>query len=222
MDGKQLKISVLQYAIQGKLLPQNENDEPAQALLERVKKSVEKNGVKTKARSSFHDAPVEDYEKFFPIPESWCWCRLGNLCLFLSRGKSPSYSAKPNLYPVFAQKCNLLTGGISLKKARYLNEKTALNWRKEFHLRSGDVLVNSTGTGTVCRTRLFDESCLGNFKFVVPDSHVSVVRTDDLISSEYLTYLFNTKIYQDYWEDNLAGSTNQKELYIGVLQNDAF
>lgn len=30
---------------------------------------------------------------------------------------------------------------------------------------------------------------------------------------------FNSKFYQDYWEDRLAGSTNQKELYIGVLQN---
>ena len=86
-------------------------------------------------------------------------------------------------------------------------------------MRTDDVLVNSTGTGTVCRTRLFNENCLGNYPFTVPDSHVSVVRTSNNICSTYIFYLFNSKIYQDYWEDRLAGSTNQKELYIGVLQN---
>ena len=155
----------------------------------------------------------------FEVPDGWCWCRLDDLCTFLSRGKSPVYSDTDRRYPVFAQKCNLKDGGISLEKAQFLDPTTLNRWPEIYHLRTGDVLVNSTGTGTVGRTRLFDDSCLGKYAFVVPDSHVSVIRTHVDIVSEYIYALMSSTWIQTYMEDNLAGSTNQKELYIGVLQN---
>ena len=154
----------------------------------------------------------------FEIPESWCWCTLSELCIFLSRGKSPKYSEE-RLFPVFAQKCNLKDGGISLDQARFLDPSTIGKWGDDYKLKSGDVLVNSTGTGTVGRTRLFDECCLGEYPFVVPDSHVSVVRTVTEIDSFYICAILSSNWGQLYLEDNLAGSTNQKELYIGVLED---
>ena len=154
----------------------------------------------------------------FEIPESWCWCTLSELCIFLSRGKSPKYSDE-RLFPVFAQKCNLKDGGISLDQARFLDPSTIGKWGEDYKLKSGDVLVNSTGTGTVGRTRLFDECCLGEYPFVVPDSHVSVVRTVTEIDSFYIWAMLSSNWGQQYLEDNLAGSTNQKELYIGVLED---
>ena len=154
----------------------------------------------------------------FEIPESWCWCTLSELCIFLSRGKSPKYSEE-RLFPVFAQKCNLKDGGISLDQARFLDPSTIEKWGDDYKLKSGDVLVNSTGTGTVGRTRLFDECCLGQYPFVVPDSHVSVVRTATEIDSFYIWAILSSNWGQQYLEDNLAGSTNQKELYIGVLED---
>ena len=75
------------------------------------------------------------------------------------------------------------------------------------------------GTGTVGRTRLFHEDYLGHYPFVVPDSHVSVVRTMNEVSSEYMYAYISSDIMQQYLEENLAGSTNQKELYIGVLES---
>ena len=154
----------------------------------------------------------------FEIPENWCWCTLSELCIFLSRGKSPKYSEE-RLFPVFAQKCNLKDGGISLDQARFLDPSTIGKWGDDYKLKSGDVLVNSTGTGTVGRTRLFDECCLGEYPFVVPDSHVSVVRTVTEIDSFYIWAILSSNWGQQYLEDNLAGSTNQKELYIGVLED---
>ena len=154
----------------------------------------------------------------FEIPGSWCWCTLSDLCIFLSRGKSPKYSEE-RLFPVFAQKCNLKDGGISLRQARFLDPSTIGKWGEDYKLKSGDVLVNSTGTGTVGRTRLFDECCLGKYPFVVPDSHVSVVRTAAEIDSFYIWEILSSNWGQQYLEDNLAGSTNQKELYIGVLED---
>ena len=153
----------------------------------------------------------------FEVPNGWKWCNLEDVCIFLSRGKSPKYSDDDKNYPVFAQKCNLKDGGISLEQARFLDPSTINKWDDIYKLQTGDVLVNSTGTGTVGRTRLFDATCLGNYPFVVPDSHVSVIRTSSQINSKFVFAYISSKLIQQYLEDNLAGSTNQKELYIGVL-----
>lgn len=155
----------------------------------------------------------------FEVPGSWVWTTLGELCIFLSRGKSPQYKDDDRTYPVFAQKCNLKEGGISLEQARFIDPNTIDKWAEEYKLKTGDILINSTGTGTVGRTRLFNESCLGNYPFVVPDSHVSVVRTHDEIVSEFIYAYISSNFVQQYLEENLAGSTNQKELYIGVLDS---
>ena len=106
-----------------------------------------------------------------------------------------------------------------MDQASFLDPSTIGKWGDDYKLKSGDVLVNSTGTGTVGRTRLFDECCLGEYPFVVPDSHVSVVRTVTEIDSFYICAILSSNWGQLYLEDNLAGSTNQKELYIGVLED---
>ena len=158
----------------------------------------------------------------FEVPSNWTWCKLEDLCIFLSRGKSPKYSETDNTYPVFAQKCNLKEGGISLEQARFLDPTTINKWDEVYKLRTGDVLVNSTGTGTVGRTRLFHEKCLGKYPFVVPDSHVSVIRTVKKVMSEFVYVYVSSQFIQHYLGDNLAGSTNQKELYIGILSEMSF
>ena len=201
---KQTKNKILDLAIHGKLVPQDPNDEPAIELLKRI---------------NLDFTPCDNGHYTFDVPNGWNWCKLNDLCSFLSRGKSPKYSEDDKTYPVFAQKCNLKEGGISLEQARFLDPSTINKWDSKYKLQTGDVLVNSTGTGTVGRTRLFDESYLGKYPFVVPDSHVSVVRTYEEINSEYVFAYMSSQLIQQYIEDNLAGSTNQKELYIGVLEN---
>ena len=223
MNTKALRQKILDLAIHGKLVPQDPNDEPASVLLERIREEKErlikegkiKRPKKTKAIS---DKP--HYENVpFEVPSSWVWTTLGEISIFLSRGKSPKYKDNDRTYPVFAQKCNLKEGGISLEQARFIDPNTIDNWAEEYKLKTGDILINSTGTGTVGRTRLFNESCLGDYPFVVPDSHVSVVRTHDEILSEFIYAYISSNFVQQYLEENLAGSTNQKELYIGVLDN---
>lgn len=201
---KHTKSKILDLAIHGKLVPQDPNDEPAIELLKRINPDF---------------TPCDNGHYPFDVPNGWYWCKLNDLCLFLSRGKSPKYSETDKTYPVFAQKCNLKEGGISLEQARFLDPSTVDKWDSKYKLQTGDVLVNSTGTGTVGRTRLFDESYLGKYPFVVPDSHVSVIRTFEEIRAEYVFAYMSSQLTQLYIEENLAGSTNQKELYIGVLEN---
>ncbi len=198
------KSKILDLAMQGKLVPQDSTDEPATDMLRRIN---------PKARI------ITDNPHSRNIPNGWCLCELRDLCSFLSRGKSPKYSDVPNNYPVFAQKCNLKDGGISLNQARFLDESTLLKWPDRYKLKDLDILVNSTGTGTVGRTRLFLNKYLKDFPFVLPDSHVSVVRTFDEIDSKFIYYNLISREGQTYFNDNLSGSTNQKELYIEAIGN---
>ena len=99
MNGKQLKNSILQWAIQGKLVPQDPNDEPASVLLEKIRQEKERL-IKEKKIKRDKNASIiyrgEDnsyYEKFlatgevkcideeipFEIPKGWEWCRMGNI-----------------------------------------------------------------------------------------------------------------------------------------------
>ena len=226
MDTKKLRQKILDLAIRGKLVPQDPNDEPASVLLERIKAEKERLIKEGKIKRSKKTAKTSDtphYENvLFEVPDNWVWTTLEEICLFLSRGKSPKYSDTDKTYPVFAQKCNLKEGGISLEQARFLDPSTICKWSEEYKLKTGDVLVNSTGTGTVGRTRLFHESYLKHYPFVVPDSHVSVIRTASEIKSEFVFAYISSRLIQEYLEDNLAGSTNQKELYIGVLSDLLF
>ena len=201
---KQAKNKILDLAIHGKLVPQDPNDEPASELLKRINPKAE---------------ITCDNVQYRKIPKNWCVCKLVDICSFLSRGKSPKYSEDDKTYPVFAQKCNLKDGGVSLEQARFLDPSTINKWNEDYKLQTGDILVNSTGTGTVGRTRLFNTNCLGKYPFVVPDSHVSVVRVVKSICPQYVYAYISSDSIQQYMKENLAGSTNQKELYIGVLEN---
>lgn len=232
---EQIKKSVLQYAIEGKLVPQCEEDGTAEDLLQEIQ--AEKQRLYTEGKLKKKDLTHstifrgEDNKYFekkgeeiicideeipFEIPDSWEWVRLADISIFLSRGKSPKYSNVKQI-PVFAQKCNLKSGGISLDEVKFLDASILPKWKDEYKLRHQDILVNSTGTGTVGRIGIFSESLLRNYPFIVPDSHISVVRLSSACNPLYVFNVLSSHTVQNYIEDNLAGSTNQKELYIGTL-----
>ena len=86
MNGQQLKNSILQLAIQGRLVPQYSNDEPASALLSRIREEKKRLVEEKKIKKDKPLAPIKDEEKPFDIPESWEWVRLGDIC-YLSDGE---------------------------------------------------------------------------------------------------------------------------------------
>ena len=106
MNGKQLKNSILQWAIQGKLVPQDPNDEPASVLLERIRAEKARLVKEKKIKKDKNESIIyrgEDnsyYEKFlatgevkciddeipFEIPQGWEWERWGNISLSIQYG----------------------------------------------------------------------------------------------------------------------------------------
>ena len=118
MNGKQLKNSILQWAIQGKLVPQDPNDEPASMLLERIRVEKEKLIKEKKIKKDKNESIIyrgEDnsyYEKFlatgevkcideeipFEIPATWEWCRLGYIFSHCTGKALNGTNRKGNLY----------------------------------------------------------------------------------------------------------------------------
>ena len=126
MKAKDLKNSILQMAVEGKLVPQDQNDEPASVLLERIREEKHKLIAEGKAKFPKGGESViyigsdgSPYEKrvdakgrvlsneciadnlpFEELPKGWAWARLGNLLSLVSDGthKTPQYTESGVLF----------------------------------------------------------------------------------------------------------------------------
>ena len=224
-----LKKSVLQEAIQGKLVPQIASEGTAHELLEQIKtekqKLVKEGKLKKSALSdsvifrgddnkywekSEDGAVCIDEEIPFEIPSNWAWVRLDDICSFIHRGKSPKYSPIKK-YPVVAQKCNQWVG-FSIEKAKFIEPQSITSYNSEYFLQDRDLMWNSTGLGTLGRMAIY-YTLLNPYELAVADSHVTVIRPyKTYIVSEYLYYYFASNTVQSVIEDKSDGSTKQKEL----------
>lgn len=80
MTGQQLKNSILQWAIQGKLVPQIASEGTAEDLLKEIRAEKERLVKEGKLKKKDLEVkPIEDDEVPFEVPEGWRWCRLGEL-----------------------------------------------------------------------------------------------------------------------------------------------
>ena len=180
MNGKQLKNSILQWAIQGKLVPQDPNDEPASVLLEKIRQEKERL-IKEKKIKRDKNASIiyrgEDnsyYEKFlatgevkcideeipFEVPQGWEWCRLRDIIIGTNAGKSPNCEKRPKR----GEEWGVLTTTAIQENEFLPNENKVLppNYivNSEHSVKYGDILITRAGpvnrTGVVC---LVDKEC---------------------------------------------------------------
>lgn len=233
---EKLKKSVLQEAIQGKLVPQLAEEGTAQELLEQIKaeklKLVKEGKLKKSAlnesvifrgddnkyyeQTHFQTTCIEE-EIPFDIPLSWSWIRLNDICDYIQRGKSPKYSLIKK-YPVIAQKCNQWSG-FKIEKAQFIEPYTLASYSIERLLQDDDLMLNSTGLGTLGRMAIYKEA-LNPYELAVADSHVTVIRPmKQHVRSEYLYYYFSSNTVQSVIEDKSDGSTKQKELSTTTVKN---
>ena len=230
-----LKKSVLQEAIQGKLVPQIEAEGTAQELLEQIQQEKQKLAKEGKLKkSALNDSIIfkgddnKYFEKIgntemditdeipFEIPDSWSWVRLNDICSYIQRGKSPKYSLIKK-YPVVAQKCNQWSG-FSIDKAQFIDPDTLSSYGEERILQDGDLMWNSTGLGTLGRMAIYWSS-LNPYELAVADSHVTVIRVmKKFVMPQYLYYYFTSNTVQSVIEDKSDGSTKQKELATSTVK----
>ena len=228
-----MQKSLLQMAIQGKLVEQRADEGTGAELLEKIlaaknAEGAKKAGVKSHAKSAksakagsrVSRDKIPDDEKPFEIPESWEWARLKDLVIKdIKRGKSPTYAQKSGTL-VFAQKCNTKAGVINLSLALFLDEAKLSKYPESEFMRDCDIVINSTGNGTLGRVGIYRNSDNPNKLPVVPDSHVTVIRVGEKVSVEYVFY--GLKHYQPLLEKLCSGSTNQTELSASTVKSLLF
>lgn len=134
-------------------------------------------------------------------PEGWTRQSIGELAALVKRGISPTYDDQ-SPHKVINQKC-IRNGRLSMQESR--NHSTVTPDEKL--IRYGDVLINSTGVGTLGRSAVFDLKLEG----VTCDSHVTILRPKgETDVGEFLAY--SIQLLQIYFESMASGSTGQAEL----------
>ena len=186
---ERLKKSILQEAIQGKLVPQDPSDESAEALLERIRAEKQRLIKEGKIKKDKHESIIfrrdnSHYEKRgsevvciddeipFDIPELWSWCRLNELCTKIGAGSTPT-GGKTIYVPEgikFIRSQNVYNDGLKLNDISYITEE--INAKKKGSIvRSKDILLNITG-GSIGRCAVVPD----DFDIANVNQHVMIIR----------------------------------------------
>ena len=222
----QLKKSILQQAIQGKLVPQDPDDEPASKLLERIRaekqelikagkiKKDKNESVIFKRDNSHYElcGGVErciDDEIPFEVPESWVWCRLNNICTKLVDGDhNPPKGETSQTQYLMLSSTNINNDSIvELEKVRYLKKELFEKEDLRTKVEKGDIFFTSVGS--------LGRSCIYNGGYnICFQRSVSVIKT--LIYNAYLKIVFDSVYFQDKVNREATG-TAQKGFYLNQL-----
>ncbi|MDY4160722.1 MAG: restriction endonuclease subunit S [Prevotella sp.] len=231
MTGKQLKNSILQWAIQGKLVPQDPNDEPASVLLEKIRaekaRLVKEGKIKKDKKESiiYRGEDNSYYEKFadgkviciddeipFEIPSTWEWRRLSSLFQI-----NPKNSVEDNADAAF----------IPMEKIDATYQSSfSYSVRKWHEIKSG---FTHFADGDVAFAKI--TPCFQNRKSMIlkglpsgigaGTTELKVLRTyGNTISTEYLMFFLESPYFVE--EAIFKGTANQQRIISGYLENKLF
>ena len=214
MTAQQLKNSILQMAVQGKLVPQDPNDEPASVLLERIRaekeRLIKEKKIKREKNSSviFKGADNTPYEKIgdevrsladlapFEIPSSWEWCRVGDLFSNMS-----GLAYKKDALAIKADKMvRVLRGGnIGEERFYFKGDDVFISSelvKPELYLRKNYMITPAVSSlDHIGKIALIDkdysDTVVGGFVLML------IPHFNDDVVSEYLLYAFAAKHHRD-------------------------
>jgi type I restriction enzyme S subunit len=231
MTAQQLKNSILQMAVQGKLVPQDPNDEPASVLLERIRaekeRLIKEKKIKREKNPSviFKGADNTPYEKIgdevrpladevpFDIPDSWEWCRFSSLITLLS---GTSYQKND----VCNSGIRILRGG-NIQSYKLILEDSdvflPLEYRdEEKNIQPGDtILVASTGSKSVIGKPAFVDKEYPNTQI---GAFLRIARPIDPIIADYIALIFETEYYREHIRHSVQG-TNINNIKAEYIEN---
>ena len=187
----QLKKSILQYAVQGKLVPQDPADEPASVLLERIRAEKEQLIKEGKIKRDKHESVIfrrdnSYYEKVdgierciddeipFEIPDSWEWTRMGTIVTLLS-----GTDFKPEEYNESGNGIPYITGASSLSK----NQVLVTRWTETPRIiaNKGDILLVCKGSG-------YGKSIICNVDVAHIARQIMAIKKNDSLDMEYIRF----------------------------------
>ena len=221
---EKLKKSILQDAVQGKLVPQDPADEPASVLLERIRAEKEQLIKAGKIKRDKHESVIfrrdnSYYEKVdeierciddeipFEIPESWEWCRLKSLTENITSGSRDWAKYYSTTGAAFLRMGNLSKNSFDLRLEHI--QRVTIPSKAEgtrTSLQSGDLLFSITG----------DVGMLGlipdGFEKAYINQHTAMIRFLPEMRNKYIPYLLLTDYAQKFYNANQHGIKNSFRL----------
>lgn len=204
---KQIRQSILQYAVQGKLVEQNPQDEPASELLKRIKAEKDQLIKEGKIKKEKPLPPITQDEIPYDLPQGWQWVRLGEIAQ-IYRGLGPKYELNSN-YKFINQKC-IKWGSIENQFCKTVSKESFERFSNDKLIKIYDLLINSTGEGTIGRCSTASQNIVG----LGYDSHVLLIRPILCLNS-YYQILLNSNIGQNQINE-AKGAKTTKQTELGV------
>ena len=222
-----LKKSILQEAVQGKLVPQDSSDEPASVLLERIRAQKERLIQEGKIKRDKHESVIyrrdnSHYEKRgsdevciddeipFVLPNGWCWSRFSSICYKLTDGSHnpPPKTAKG--FRVISAR-NIKNGKILFTdEDRLCDQKGFDKENPRTQITKGDVILGIIG-GSIGNTAIY-----GYNEPVIAQRSIAIFGS--LINNRYLKLLLDSPLFQQQFNSKSNG-TAQGGIYLGELAN---
>ena len=216
---EQLKKSILQWAIQGKLVPQNPEDEPASVLLERIRTEKAKLVKEGKIKKDKNESVIfrrdnSHYEKLngierciddeipFEIPDSWVWVRLRNIFNVVSARRVHQADWRSSGIPFYrAREIALLAENGYVENELFIDEKLFQTFAKDGIPSVGDLMI--TAVGTLGKCYIVKEKD----HFYYKDASVICFENFARISAEYIQNLLNSPYMVETIKSASTGTT---------------
>ncbi len=199
---QQLRKTILNLAVRGKLVPQYPTDEAAEALLERVDSEREQLVKAKKIRRQDYLGPIIQDEIPFTIPEGWQWRYLADVCFVITDGAHHTPQYLESGVPFLSVK-DVSSGTIDFSSTRYISEEAHRELSKRCRPEWGDVLLTKVGTTGIAVA--IDDG--REFSIFVSLALLKFSQAN--INRQYLKHLINSPFVRQQSADNTQGIGNK-------------
>ncbi|TCN67674.1 restriction endonuclease subunit S [Acetobacteroides hydrogenigenes] len=194
---KQLRQAFLREAMQGKLVPQDPNDEPASVLLEKIKVEKERLIKEKKIKKDKPLPPITEDEIPYELPEGWIWCRGDFLAKYID--PHPSHrtpSESKDGVPYVAMKDIQSDGTINFSTARKVSLNVLIEHKNRYELVEGDFIFGKIGTiGKPVKL-------IPPFNYTL-SANVILIKTErEVLSADFLFYYLSSPLAEKFLFEN--------------------
>ncbi|MBE4290755.1 restriction endonuclease subunit S [Vibrio parahaemolyticus] len=201
----QLKQTILQLAVMGKLVPQDPSDEPAAELLKRIAEEKAQLVKEKKIKKQKALPPISEDEKPFELPSGWEWCRLGDLELSSEAGWSPKCLDTPRSEDNWGV---LKVSAVTWNQYNPMENKelpNSLAPREHLEVQDGDFLISRANTADLVAKAVIVPN--DSPTHLMMSDKIIRFRFSDKVSSHYINLFNNSQFARNYYSQ-VAGGTS--------------